>query len=194
VIRGGDRLRIGTRLMALAILSWAPVTLAGPYLGATLSADGGALTIETRQGPRPAPVLVDGQAGFAQPQVSRDGNFVGWMTLEEFCCASYPIPFTLVVLGPDNNIVRFDEAPPIWAWAFADGGTTVVYRQRFPHGLSPVIYKRWRLRDHKLLGQFECAAGEAEKPAAAVGRVPAWVWPIAEECPVRPAPAAGRDD
>jgi hypothetical protein len=163
----------------LLLLLFAPLAHAGPYAGTSLSADGKHLTIETARGNFAAPKTEEEQQGYAQPQVSGDGRLVGWVALETSCCTSYPLPITLVLLREDRSLVRFEEGLPIWAWKFDKGGT-VAFRQRTAHGTSTITYKLVRIRDRKLIGQYECFSEDAWSPAA---EVPAWVWSIAEECP-----------
>jgi hypothetical protein len=168
--------------IALTLLA-APLAQAGPFVGVTLSANGDALTIDNGQAPFPAPKTEEEQRGYAQPQVSGDGRLVGWVALETACCTSYPLPITLVLLREDRSLVRFEEGLPIWAWKFEKGGT-IAFRQRTTHGTSTITYKLIRIRDRKLIGQYECFSEDASSESP---RVPNWVWSIADECPLRPA-------
>jgi len=158
---------------------------AASFSAAVSSDDNRVLTIDSTEGPFAAPTTQPGQEGFAQPRVSDDGRFVGWLALQANCCTSYPIPLTLVILGEGNILRRFDAAPPIWDWAFHDHGAAVAYRQRPTHGSSWVMYELRRVDDGKLLAHFECDPDSTagSKVTAAI-RVPSWVLPIARECPV----------
>jgi hypothetical protein len=169
--------------LALLCLFVAPAAQAGPFVGSTLSADRASLVVRTADESFPAPKTEAEQRGFDQPQVSSDGKFVGWVALETSCCTSYPLPITLVLLRDDRSLFRFDEGLPIWAWKFEQGGT-VAFRQRTTHGTSTVTYNLIRIRDRKLIGQYECFSEDASSETP---RVPNWVWSIADECPVRPA-------
>jgi hypothetical protein len=169
--------------LALLCLFVAPTAQAGPFVGTTLSADGASLVVRTADESFPAPKTEAEQQGFDQPQVSRDGKFVGWVAIETSCCTSYPLPITLVLLREDRSVVRFEEGLPIWAWKFEQGGA-VAFRQRTTHGTSTITYTLIRIRDRKLIGQYECFSEDASSETP---RVPNWVWSIARECPVRPA-------
>jgi hypothetical protein len=168
--------------IALTLLA-VPSAHAGPFVGTTLSADGVSLVVRTADESFPAPKTEAEQRGYAQPQVSGDGRLVGWVALEAACCTSYPLPITLVLLREDRSLVRFEEGLPIWAWKFEKGGT-VAFRQRTTHGTSTITYKLIRIRDRKLIGQYECFSEDASSESP---RVPNWVWSIADECPLRPA-------
>jgi hypothetical protein len=168
--------------LALLCMHTATGADAGSFVGATLSADGASLVIRTVDESFSASKTEEEQQGYAQPQVSGDGRFVGWVALEAACCTSYPLPITLVLLRADRSLVRFEEGLPIWAWKFEKGGT-VAFRQRTTHGTSTITYKLIRIRDRKLIGQYECFSEDASSETP---RVPEWVWSIAEECPVRP--------
>ena len=170
------------KALLTVLLLFAPLAHAGTFVGATLSADGASLVIRTADESFPAPKTEDEQRGYAQARVSSDGKLVGWVALEAACCTSYPLPITLVLLRADRSLVRFEEGLPIWAWKFEPGGA-VAFRQRTTHGTSNVTYKLVRIRDRKVLEQYECFSEDA---ASESPRVPGWVWPLAEECPVTP--------
>jgi hypothetical protein len=170
--------------LALLCLFVAPAVQAGPFVGTTLSADGASLVVRKADESFPAPKTEAEQEGYAQPQVSRDGKVAGWVALNASCCTSYPLPITLVLLRADRSMVRIDEVLPIWAWKFEQDGTAVAYRQRTTHGTSTITYKLIRIRDRKLIGQYECFSEDASSESP---HVPNWVWSIADECPLRPA-------
>jgi hypothetical protein len=179
-----------TVLFVLLLLATAPA-LADHYRSATLAPDRSALTLHTDHGERAAPRNDPNQQGFDDPHISPDGQMAGWLMLEGNCCASYPLP-TELVLFRDGRIVRqFTGDTVIWAWAFSSDGKAVAWRERTAHGASSIIYHLHRIADGAELAQFACNL----KPGTPVGepldfvhpgRVPAWVWPIADEdCPTR---------
>jgi hypothetical protein len=168
------------KVLLLALLLVAPQAHAGPYGGATLSADGRRLTIKSARGSFAAPKTEAAQQGYSQPLVASDGRAIGWLALSPSCCTSYPLPLALVVIGTNRKPVRFEDSPPIWAWKFELANTAVAYRQRTTHGSSTVTYKLVRIRDREILEEYECFSEDASSPAA---EVPGWVWSIADECP-----------
>jgi hypothetical protein len=164
---------------------------AGHFMGIAASDNDQSLTISTGDNSFSAPRTEPEQEGFRWPRVSSDGRFAGWIALQPNCCTSYPLPITLVILDKDNALHRFGDGLPIWDWSFQRNNTAVAYRMRVAHGAAPVMYELRRIRDGKLLGQFECSADNLDTFVAARSKaVPAWVWSIAEECPTKgPNPA-----
>jgi hypothetical protein len=157
---------------------------AAPYTSAVVSNEGSVLNIHTDSINISIPRAEPTHKGFSNPSVSSDGHIVGWLELHSNCCTSYPIPLSLVIFAQDKIIQRFQEGLPIWGWSFEQGNSAVAYRQRPTHGNAMVEYKLRRVRDGKLLGHFECYSDEMLSPSASVAaQVPAWVWPIAYECP-----------
>lgn len=176
-------------LLALSMLLALPAG-ATRYRGVTLASDQTTLTLHTDRGDVAAPHTDKDQQGFDQPRVSPDGRTVGWLELVSGCCASYPLPGSLVVFRDGKLVRRFGEALVIWDWAFSPDGTAVAYRERAPHGISTISYTLRRIDDGRLLAQFYCYPKEGTPEGQPVpyvydGKVPDWVWPIAEECPVR---------
>lgn len=144
---------------------------AKPDDASTLSLSQGGRTIKA---PRTEPE----QAGFEQAQVSADGRTVGWIAQMPNCCTSYPLPLVLVLYRDGKVIRRFDEAPPIWHWAFVAGRDEVVIQQAYPHGPEFLTFTRLRIADGKALATYECDQDEqVHEPR------PAWTRVIDEECP-----------
>lgn len=165
---------------------------AGPFLGFALSERADKLTIDTRYGTMTAPRTEPEQEGFARPRRTPDAAQMGWLATTSNCCTSYPLPTVLVVWRAGQPVRRFAGELTIWDWRFWADDTEVIYRQSAPHGISSVIYARRRLSDGKVLATFTCWPDEDGPPLAdgSVGfiydaPVPAWVWPIASECPER---------
>lgn len=162
------------------------------FEAATLSESGDTLTLSTRSGAIPAPRTTSEQQGFSDAKVSSNRSLVGWLALTSNCCTSYPLPTSLVIFR-DGRVVRsFVEAPPIWSWSFQEHNTAVAYRQEYPHGISPIIYKLRRISDGRSLGEFVCAPTEGNPPGTEPQYeyslpVPSWVRPIAGGCPPRQA-------
>ncbi|MFZ6873645.1 hypothetical protein ACO0LF_16425 [Undibacterium sp. Di27W] len=162
------------------------------YQAANLNDDHSQLNIVSKAGKFSAPLKEEGQLAFEQARVSASGNTLGWVAATNNCCTSYPLPTVLVIFRKGKVIRRFQEAPPIWQWSFAQGDTAVAYRQSYPHGISPIWYKLIRIADGKLLASFTCQPkyDEAHEPVEGfqpTGPVPAWVKAIARECPASAA-------
>jgi hypothetical protein len=181
-------------LLVLLLLPATPAA-ATHYRGVTLAPDQSALVLRTDHGDVRAPRTEPDQQGFDDPQLSPDGTMAGWLVLEASCCASYPLP-TMLVLYRDGHVVqRLAGDMVIWAWAFsADDGRAVAFRERTPHGISTISYSLRNVADGRLLAKFACYPARdtpAGLPPAYVpdGKVPAWVLPVAEECPSRATPA-----
>ena len=175
--------------LALLLLVALPA-LADHYRSTTLAPDQSTLTLHTDHGDIAAPRNDPDQQGFDQPHIAPDGHTAGWLMLESNCCTSYPLP-TGLVLFHDGHILRsFTGDTVIWGWAFSADGQAVAWRERTAHGASSIIYHLRRIADGKELAQFACDLRPdtpAGQPPGYVydGKVPAWVWPIADECPSR---------
>lgn len=106
-----------------------------------------------------------------------------------------PIPGALVIFREDKMVRRFHCGDlAIYEWAFADGGKAVACVQSTLHSPNYYVYKLLRISDGHVLGKFSCGrrwAGTPPKlthiPPVRVneGKVPPWVWPIAQGCPTR---------
>lgn len=164
---------------------------AGYAIGAKAD-DGSSLSLARDGRTVPAPKTEPEQAGFEQARVSADGRTVGWVAQMPNCCTSYPLPLVLVLYRDGKVIRRFDEAPPIWDWAFVPGRDEVVIRQAYPHGPEYFTFTRLRIADGKALASYECSQDEKVHAPR-----PAWTRVIAEPCPdymppdVAPQPPSG---
>ncbi len=165
-------------LVAAVAASSAFVASAAGYVVHAKPDDGSSLSL-TRDGRTvPAPRTEPEQAGFEQAQVSADGRTVGWVAQMPNCCTSYPLPLVLVLYRDGKVIRRFDEAPPIWDWAFVPGRDEVVIRQAYPHGPEFFTFTRLRIADGKALATYECNQDERVHAPR-----PAWTRVIGEQCP-----------
>jgi len=52
------------------------------------------------------PAQEKGQVGSSSPRISEDRT-AGWLVQSDFCCASYPLKFMLIVYRPDKPLRRF---------------------------------------------------------------------------------------
>jgi hypothetical protein len=158
--------------------------LAVAYRSVTISEDNQHLTISSENGDVDAPRTRPDQEGFSDARISPNGRSVGWLVLAPGCCTSYPLPMSLIVFR-DGKIVRiFDDGePPIFGWIFQDGDKAIAYRQSTAHGAKVIWYKLKRVSDGKTIAEFDC---DPNGPDDAVSQdAPAWVWPIADGCPLR---------
>ena len=176
------RLRTSVVIALFAVLWAMPMWGADRYTGFELSADEQHLTLFQGKRHVAAPQTETDQAGFSAVKISADGRMVGWLVLEPNCCTSYAIPLGLVIVRHGKVLRQFSAIPPVWDWAFAQHGRAVVYRQRTLHGSSSVLYTLARLSDGHTLTRYSCFS---EGPQPDPRKVPAWVWPIADECPER---------
>lgn len=179
------------RAWSLAVLLLvATPALADHYRATTLAPDHSTLMLHTEHGELAAPRNEPDQQGFDDPHIAPDGHTVGWLVLEANCCTSYPLPTELVLFREGRILRRFTGDTVIWAWAFSPDGQAVAWRERTAHGASSIVYHLRRIADGQELAQFACDLkpdAPADEPPGYVysGKVPAWVWPIAEECPSR---------
>ena len=119
------------------------------------------------------------QVAFEQVALSADHRIVGWVALYENCCTTYPIPLKLVLLRVDGDRTVITNDLPIWQWAFAADGRSVVIRQAPVHGPAPTFYERHDIRTGHLT-----ATAIADATTSVV--LPAWARPAMP--PPTPAP------
>lgn len=119
---------------------------------------------------------------FSNPKLSSSRKTVGWLELTENCCTSYKLATVLVILKDHKISTKFAEAPPIMEWEFTNDGSHVKYRQEWPHGNNPTIYKLRKVSDGQIVDEFSCFPDDknlSKKP-------PKWIFSIADGCPKKP--------
>ena len=109
------------------------------------------------------------QVAFEQVTMSADRRIVGWVALYPNCCTSYPVPLKLVLLRMDGGRTAISNALPIWQWAFAADGQSVVIRQAPIHGAAPMSYERRDIRTGRLIATAQTDSTTLPKA------LPAWV-------------------
>lgn len=183
----------GLLLAALTLLV-APAAMAVHYRGIKLSPDGTKLVLHTDRGGVLAPRTDKDQQGFAAPHISPGGHMAGWLELVPLQGNDGPIPGALVIFRNGKVLSRFHCGDSVtWAWAFANGGKAIACAQSTLHLPTGFEYNLRSVSDGRLLGQFSCGrrlAGDRSNRYAVGswqnnGKVPAWVWPIAQDCPAR---------
>ena len=172
----------------------APSAMAGHFRGPTLSTDQARLVLHTDHGDVLAPDTDAGQEGFADPRVSPDGRMAGWLVLVHAAGRHLPLPMALVLFRDGKIVRRFDAGlAVIDGWAFVGGGNAVAYATSTAYSPTGFDYELRRISDGHLLGKFHCGRTLVGTPPNATitgnwahrDQVPAWVWPIAQDCPVR---------
>jgi hypothetical protein len=170
--------------VAAIAAAWACAAGAAGYAVQARPEDGSRLSFLRDGHEIEAPRTEPGQAGFAQARVSADGRTAGWVAQMPNCCTSYPLPLVLVLYRDGKVIRRFDEAPPIWNWAFLPGRDEVVIQQAYPHGPEYLTFTRLRIADGKALARYACNQDERVHAPR-----PAWTRVIDEPCPAYMPPA-----
>ena len=107
------------------------------------------------------------QVTFEQLAISADHRVAGWVALYPNCCTTYPIPLRLVLLRADGGRTVIGNDMPIWQWAFAADGRSVVIRQAPVHGAAPTSYERRDIRTGRVTAT--AVADSSFDPA-----LPAW--------------------
>jgi hypothetical protein len=170
--------------VAMAASALAPAWAAGTIRSFDLSGDEATLTIRLVDGrSAQAPVAHAEQEAFGDVRVSPNGRYIGWVVELPNCCTSYPLPRLLVVHDGTRVVRRIGPvAPPIFDWAFAPDGRSVVYKQQFPHGSAPLSFHRVSIQDGKALGAFDCFPDDPVAIASKPALPPKWALPIAQDC------------
>src|SRR5215211_1283461 len=91
------------------------------------------------------------QVAFEQVALSADHRIVGWVALYPNCCTTYPVPLRLVLLQARGGRTVIGNELPIWQWAFAADGRSVVIRQAPIHGAAPMYYERRDIRSGRVI-------------------------------------------
>ena len=182
-------------LLAVLALLVAPAAMAVRYRGTTLSSDGGVtLVLHTDHGDVLASRTAKDQYGFQDPHISPDGRMVGWLELVPVQGIDGPASGDLVIFRDGKVVREFNpNVAVIYEWAFADGSKAVAYVTSTLHTPTGFDYELRRIADGHLLGKFFCGRTLVGTPPnttisgnwAHRGKVPAWVWSIAQDCPVR---------
>ena len=108
------------------------------------------------------------QVAFEQVALSADHRIVGWVALYPNCCTTYPVPLKLVVLQAAGGRTVIANELPIWQWAFAADGQSVVIRQAPIHGAESMFYERRDIRTGRVIAR---AIDDSTNRRA----LPAWV-------------------
>ena len=150
-----------------------PRRLAGGIAAYTLCAESAefcahpTLHIIQRDGSKVDPPAEKEQVGVSSVRISRDNQAVGWLVDSDFCCASYPLQFLLVVYRPGKPLRRFrGDGRAIFGWHFVAGGRQVAFYQSFPHGDLMTHYELRDVATERLLDTWD---------ENSMGKVPAWV-------------------
>src|SRR5262245_62715246 len=113
------------------------------------------------------------QVSFDQVALSADHRIVGWVADYPNCCTSYPIPLKLVLLRTGGARTVIHNGRPIWQWAFAANGRSVVIRQAPVHGAGPVNYELRDIRTGRVIATVQTEADSTPSTA-----FPQWVRPV----------------
>jgi hypothetical protein len=159
-----------TRSLLFLLLISAGPTCAAPWVTGAELVNETTLVIKTRTGDELAPMLKE-QVEFDEPKVSGDGRHVGWLALVPGCCTSYPVPATLVVLGPDRSMRRFSGDQYTWGWCFTPDARAVVYRRAASHGITRHLFEMRRLSDGRLLRRHLASPDALDD----IRRLPRWM-------------------
>lgn len=133
------------RYLACAALLWAvaePALAGDRYVRAAVDAKG-RLRIETAGG-RVITIKPDPEeVGFTKIAISPNGDAVGWVGLRASGSTSYDIPTRLVIFWTGGKRTFRGHELPVWKWAFAEGGTQVIFYQETIHG-GLGMHHEWR--------------------------------------------------
>ncbi len=149
----------------------------------TLSDDGQHLTIvlsdkTSFSAPRDGSnnfVPVEQQEGFRDVFVSPNRQLIGWTATFPNLSMSYPVSLSLVI-HDGVRVVRTlsNEWGIISSWHFSPDSRSVVYRTEFPHGLSPVEFRRVRIADGKTSAIFSCYPPDPKQQVLKWSHPPKW--------------------
>lgn len=127
---------------------------AGRYVKVTLD-DLQQLVVTTNDKHTFKPKKYTDQVGFRSPQISADGNTVGWLTLYDNCCTSYAIPLELVIFRKGKTLQRFTgNGTPVWNWYFVPGTENVAFSQQPTHGSNSSHYELRNIETGVLVAEY----------------------------------------
>ncbi len=113
------------------------------------------------------------------PKISSSKELIGWIELTDNCCTSYKLPTVLVIFKNNRVSRKIIESPPIVAWEFTNDSKHIKYRQEWPHGNNPIIYKIRRVSDGHVIDEFSCFIDSKKNHTAP----PKWIYSILDGCP-----------
>lgn len=93
------------------------------------------------------------QEGFAEPQVARDKETVGWTETYDHCCQSYPIPRVLTLYRSGRIIRRIQQGQVVWSWMFVAGGKRVAVEWGPTHGTAAGDYQLYAVQTGRMLSE-----------------------------------------
>jgi|SRR5271157_511819 len=126
-----------------------------PYISAMFIGAGG-MSIIQNDGRIVQPPKETEQVGYSSPRISEDRQSVGWLVDSDFCCASYPLSFMLVVYRPGKPLRRFTgDGRAIFGWKFVGTGNQVAFEQSFPHGDLRTHYELRDVDTERLVDQWD---------------------------------------
>jgi len=168
------------KLASLLFCTVAGVALsaeAADFRKAQLTEDGAKLTITQSDGLSFNAPRIDDQDGFADPGVSINFRYAGWLALYPGHGASYSQPLHLAVIDTSKHIHRFaGDFGMVFGWCFAEKNNAVIYRFAFPHGITPIGFEMRRIKDGKLLRHFLLEPIGPDEDEYQVIRAKAPVW------------------
>jgi hypothetical protein len=113
---------------------------------------------------------------FADPQISPDGQTVGWLAQYPNCCTSYPIPMKLVIYSDGKVRMLTGINPlPIWQWCFEAGGKQVAFEQETTHGHLGVHYELRDVSTGRLIEEYAPKTEEEANLPGPSETAPKWV-------------------
>ena len=166
-----------TSLLVFAVVAVALSAEAAEFRQAQLAEGGAKLTITQSDGSSFDAPKLDDQDSFANPDVSANYRYAGWLALYPNRGASYSQPIHLAVVDTSKHIHRFSgNFGMVFGWCFAEKNDTVVYRFGFPHGITPIGFEMRRIKDGKLLRHFRLEPIGPEEDEYQIIRAKAPVW------------------
>ena len=135
-----------------------------------LSEDATSLVVRRSNGTTFNAPKLEQQDSFQAPQVSRRGEYAGWLAAYPNMGASYSLPINLVLVDRSNRLHRFSgNFGMVFGWCFSPSQESVVYRFSFPHGQTPTGFEMRRISDGRLLRQYSIPWNVGH-----LDRVPKW--------------------
>jgi hypothetical protein len=167
-----------TRVLTVAALTVSLMTLspafqADRYVRATVD-DDGQLRIRTADGQTIEPPKEREQVGFSRPQISPNGEAVGWLAEYPNCCTSYPIPLKLIILRNGNLRPFTGNGLPVWHWGFQADGAQFAMQQETVHGGLGIHYELHDVISGSLIAEYDPAVGPDNRTVPSQ-IIPKWV-------------------
>jgi hypothetical protein len=97
--------------------------------------------------------VVFNAVGFADVELARDQQTLGWTVDVQNCCTSYSIPISVVVFRNKRVLHTFEQGQMVWSWMFLDDGRQVAVVFGPTHGPEVGDYRLYEVKTGSMVSE-----------------------------------------